>query len=242
MWNYLPLGQGRITLFQNQCFLHRSIISSMGTPFVSGKNMQTKRVMMVIHPAKKRKMPYIEWGRGGTRKTEQWQTWRRGWQQQLCSGQQNESPVEIFHSARSTPKDPHDHPKAATNRQMTTTTKIENPLDSSLSLPNLRPRMTATTILKYQDTTTYSVSRSCSHIWGKSEWAERERGKFKFPLTWAYDHLNPTPDVSRALLPHLSTVGNGNQRGRRKNRSGHHSTSRGRHYLRTPCSETALGA
>ncbi|THU47102.1 hypothetical protein C4D60_Mb09t11990 [Musa balbisiana] len=28
---------GGMTLFQNQCFLHSSIISSMGTPLVSGR-------------------------------------------------------------------------------------------------------------------------------------------------------------------------------------------------------------
>jgi len=50
--------QGTI-FFQNQCFLHSKIISSMGTPLVSGKKRYTKAVMIQIQPAKNRKIPYL---------------------------------------------------------------------------------------------------------------------------------------------------------------------------------------
>lgn len=43
------------------------------------------------------------------------------------------------------PSGPHDHPKAKTNRQITITTKIENPFDSSSLFPNFTPRIMATT-------------------------------------------------------------------------------------------------
>nr|GMD81505.1 Pentatricopeptide repeat [Ipomoea batatas] len=46
--------------FQNQCFLHKKMVSSMGTPLVSGKNRQTNSVMAATHPAKKTKIPYLK--------------------------------------------------------------------------------------------------------------------------------------------------------------------------------------
>nr|GMD78958.1 Os09g0416250 [Ipomoea batatas] len=46
--------------FQNQCFLHKKMVSSMGTPLVSGKNRQTNSVMAATHPAKNTKIPYLK--------------------------------------------------------------------------------------------------------------------------------------------------------------------------------------
>ncbi|KAG0489098.1 hypothetical protein HPP92_007756 [Vanilla planifolia] len=49
-------------LFQYQCCLHTlSVISSTGTPFVSGKRKMTKMAMMSIQPPKKKKMPDFMW-------------------------------------------------------------------------------------------------------------------------------------------------------------------------------------
>jgi hypothetical protein len=49
-----------MTFFQNQCFLQSSTISSIGTPFVSGRKTTKKTVMMVIQSVKKRKMPNLK--------------------------------------------------------------------------------------------------------------------------------------------------------------------------------------
>jgi len=49
------------------------------------------------------------------------------------------------------PSGPHDHPKATTNRHITTTTKIENPFDNSWSAPNFTPKIMATTICSQEE-------------------------------------------------------------------------------------------
>lgn len=43
------------------------------------------------------------------------------------------------------PSGPHDHPKAMTNKQITTTTSIENPFVSPWLSPNFRRKIKATT-------------------------------------------------------------------------------------------------
>ncbi len=48
-----------MNLFQNQCLLHTSSISSMGTPLVSGTYRNTKNGMKKFHTAKKRKRPHL---------------------------------------------------------------------------------------------------------------------------------------------------------------------------------------
>jgi hypothetical protein len=48
-----------MNLFQNQCLLHTSSISSMGTPLVSGTYRSTKNGMKKFHTAKKTKKPHL---------------------------------------------------------------------------------------------------------------------------------------------------------------------------------------
>ena len=42
------------------------------------------------------------------------------------------------------PRGPHDHPNAATNKQMAATNNAEKPLESTLSPPNFRPKIIPT--------------------------------------------------------------------------------------------------
>ncbi|BAT08086.1 Os09g0416250 [Oryza sativa Japonica Group] len=113
-----------MTFFQNQCFLHRSTISSMGTPLVSGRKTWTKTVMTVIHPAKKRKMPNLSAQSRDRNACAMTKVKKRFTATvMLC-------PADLVSSGKISlgtvhPSGPHDHPNASTNRQITTTTAIE---------------------------------------------------------------------------------------------------------------------
>lgn len=130
-------------LFQNQCFFHKKIISSMGTPLVSGKKKYTKMVIIVIQPAKKRNIPNLK---VHNRERKDWPIMnvkkRFTATVMLCPADRISNGNISLGTVQ--PRGPHDHPNAVTNRQITTTTSIEKLLESSLSLPNSSPSITAT--------------------------------------------------------------------------------------------------
>ncbi len=49
-----------MNLFQNQCLLHTISISSMGTPFVSGRKKKKNICAIANHAAKNRKRPHLK--------------------------------------------------------------------------------------------------------------------------------------------------------------------------------------
>jgi hypothetical protein len=49
-----------MNLFQNQCLLHTISISSMGTPFVSGRKKNINTCAIATHAAKNRKRPHLK--------------------------------------------------------------------------------------------------------------------------------------------------------------------------------------
>lgn len=111
-------------LFQNQCVLHINVISSMGIPFVSGRNKKTNMVMMVIQPAKNRKIPNLNEQR---RERKAWAITKVNRRFTatviLCPADRISNGNISLGTVQ--PSGPHDHPKARTNRQITTTTNIE---------------------------------------------------------------------------------------------------------------------
>ncbi|KAI4380601.1 hypothetical protein MLD38_006774 [Melastoma candidum] len=130
-------------LFQNQCFLHRSIISSIGTPFVSGRNTYTKTVMTVIHPAKKRKIPNLNAQRTARKDCPITNVKNRFTATvMLC-------PADLVSNGNISlgtvhPSGPHDHPNAKTKRHITVTTKMEKPLVRTWFSPNFNPKISET--------------------------------------------------------------------------------------------------
>ncbi|MED6112461.1 hypothetical protein PIB30_061925 [Stylosanthes scabra] len=111
-------------LFQNQCLLHKNVISSMGIPLVSGSKKKTKMVMIVIHPAKKRNNPNLMEQR---RARNDWAIMKVNSRftatVTLCPADR----ISYGNISLGTvqPSGPHDHPKANTKRQIKTTTNIE---------------------------------------------------------------------------------------------------------------------
>lgn len=143
---YTTLSSGVVwtIFFQNQCFLHRNIISSIGIPFVSGRNRYTKIVMMVIQPAKKRKIPNLKAQRRERKDCPITNVKNRFTATvMLCPADRVSNGNISLGTVQ--PNGPHDHPNARTKRQITTTTNTEKVLDSSLSLPSLSPNIIATT-------------------------------------------------------------------------------------------------
>lgn len=137
-------GKAGTVLFQNQCFLHRRIISSIGIPFVSGSKTHTKIVMTVIHPAKKRKIPNLNAQRRERKDCPIMNVKRRFTATvMLCPADRVSSGNISLGTVH--PSGPHDHPKATTNKQITTTTSIEKLFVSSWLFPNFSPRIKATT-------------------------------------------------------------------------------------------------
>jgi len=115
----------------------------MGIPFVSGRKMYTKIVMTVIHPEKKRKIPNLKAHR---RNRKDWAMMKVNSRftatVMLCPAERVSNGNISLGTVQ--PSGPHDHPKAATKRQMNATTKIENSFESFSSLPNLSPKTIAT--------------------------------------------------------------------------------------------------
>lgn len=117
----------------------------MGTPFVSGRKTYTKMVIMVIQPAKKRKIPNFKAQRRGRKDWAIMKVKKRLTATvMLCPAERVSNGNISLGTVQ--PSGPQDHPKPATKRQMTTTTRTEKPFESSLSLPNLRPNIMVTII------------------------------------------------------------------------------------------------
>ncbi|KAK9149538.1 hypothetical protein Scep_008295 [Stephania cephalantha] len=132
-----------MTRFQNQCFLHISIISSIGTPLVSGRKTTTKMVIIVIQPAKKKKIPYLKEQSSDRKACAMTNVKRRLTATvMLC-------PADLVSRGNISlgtvhPSGPHDHPNAATKRQIITTTRTEKPLESSPFSSNFNAKIMAT--------------------------------------------------------------------------------------------------
>ncbi|GER37090.1 homeobox protein 31 [Striga asiatica] len=120
------------TFLQNQCFFHKKLISSIGTPFVSGKKKYTKAVMIVIHPAKKRKIPNLN-AHKSDRKTCPITKVKKRLTATVILCPADLVSNENISLGTVHPSGPHDHPKAVTNRQITITTRIDKALRPTLS-------------------------------------------------------------------------------------------------------------
>ncbi|KAH0467391.1 hypothetical protein IEQ34_004629 [Dendrobium chrysotoxum] len=114
--------------FQNQCcFQTLSVISSIGTFFVSGKKKSTKMDIMTTQPEKKAKMPYFMW---------------QSMERKACAMTKVKSrlvqtvtlcPADLVSSGNvslgiSQPSGPQDHAKAETKMQTINTTSTAQPL------------------------------------------------------------------------------------------------------------------
>jgi hypothetical protein len=111
-------------LFQNQCFFHIIAISSMGIPLVSGRNKTTNMVMMVIQPAKNRKIPNLNVHRRERNVCAIMKVKRRFTATVILCPADRISNGNISLGTVH-PSGPHDHPNARTNRQIATTTDNE---------------------------------------------------------------------------------------------------------------------
>lgn len=143
-------SRGGTILFQNQCFLHWRIISSMGTPFVSGRKTQTKPVMAAIHAAKKRKIPYLR------EQSRDKKDWAMAKVKSRFTATVMLCPADLVSSGNISlgtvqPSGPQDHPNAATNRHTTATTAMEKPFDSSPESGSFSPSSTATATCTFHD-------------------------------------------------------------------------------------------
>lgn len=130
--------------FQNQCFLHRRIISSIGTPLVSGSKKKTNVVMMRTHAAKKRKMPNLRPQR------RERKLWAMANVNKRLTATVMPCPADLVSNGNISlgtvqPRGPHDHPKAKTNRQITITTNTEKPFERPWLLPSFIPKIMETT-------------------------------------------------------------------------------------------------
>ena len=127
--------------FQNQCFFQtRSVISSIGTPLVSGSKKITNTNMIVIHAAKKKKIPA---------------RMRHIMDRNACAMMKVKSMFELTAKAypavlvsrgkvslgMSHPSGPHDHANPEMKKQMRKTTAKERSLSSSLVELSLTARM-----------------------------------------------------------------------------------------------------
>lgn len=91
---------------------------------VSGRNTETNIVMMVIHPAKNRKIPNLKEQRSERKAWAIMKVNRRFTATvMLCPADRISNGNTSLGTVQ--PSGPHDHPKARTNRQITTTTNIE---------------------------------------------------------------------------------------------------------------------
>ncbi|GMP60285.1 hypothetical protein CsSME_00023214 [Camellia sinensis var. sinensis] len=100
-------------------------------------------VMTVIQPAKNRKIPNLKAQR------RERKDWPMAKVKRRLTATVMLCPADLVSSGNISlgtvhPSGPQDHPKAATKRQITTTTRIEKLLESPLSLLNLSPKIMAT--------------------------------------------------------------------------------------------------
>lgn len=102
-------------------------------------------VMMVIQPAKKKKIPNLNEQRRA-RKAEAIMKVKKRFTATVMPCPADRISNGNISLGTVYPSRPHDHPNATTNRQITTTTKIEKSFDNSWSVPNLTPRIMATMI------------------------------------------------------------------------------------------------
>lgn len=101
--------------------------------------------MIVIHPAKKRKIPNLRAQRSGRKTCAMIKVKRRFTATVIPCPAERVSNGKISLGTVH-PRGPHDHPNAATKRQKITTTNTAKLFGSSLLLPNLRPKIIATMI------------------------------------------------------------------------------------------------
>jgi len=112
------------TIFQNQCFLNKIDISSMGIPLVSGRNKKTNRVIRAVQPAKNRKIPYLKKHRRERKACAIMKVKRRFTATVILCPAERISNGNISLGTVH-PSGPHDHPNARTNRESIITTDIE---------------------------------------------------------------------------------------------------------------------
>jgi hypothetical protein len=96
----------------------------MGIPLVSGRNKTTNRVIMVVQPAKNRNIPNLNKHRRERKACAIMKVKRRFTATViLCPADRTSNGNISLGTVH--PNGPHDHPKARTNRESTTTTDIE---------------------------------------------------------------------------------------------------------------------
>ena len=115
----------------------------MGTPLVSGKKRYIKAVMIQIQHEKNKKIPYLKI-HNRDRKACAIANVKRRFTDTVMA-----CPAERVSSGKISlgtvhPRGPHDHPNAATNKQMAATSNAEKTLDSTLSPPNFRLKIMPT--------------------------------------------------------------------------------------------------
>jgi hypothetical protein len=115
----------------------------MGTPLVSGKKRYTNTVMIQIQHVNNRNILCSKKHKRDKKPCAIANVKRRFTNTVMACPAERVSSGKISLGTVH-PRGPHDHPNAATNKQMAATNNAEKPLDSTLSPPNFNPKIMPT--------------------------------------------------------------------------------------------------